>query len=861
MKSKKSQRPTFLILSILFIGLAWIPTLQCTSNSNVEPAPSDASTVDQSGTDKTEVRDTPPKTSALDEALKSNETRAGKIAKESELIRGPEAKSAVGDWKIYNNKVAFVIHGMRPSQNWSTSTGHIIDASTVKPDGKADDDHLEEVFSIVSLLRVAQATSIRVVQAGGEDQDAIIEVVAKDAGVPIVDSVLRTRNIGGDITIRYTLKPEASYLEVSTELKNDNRDRAIDLGDGVLFGDRTTWISSIVGYKVDDSQNKPLTWFAALGKNVSYMLTHGDPSKTMLVPLTQAAVYPLLGGLAADDGKPATYTRHFFVGNGSLEPLLSDWRTLHKKDAGKTLTVSVKGVASDSPARVSVLNDKKVAVTQASVTKDGDVTFGLPDGTYTVEVTAEGQAKASQEVAAGSKATLTLEPRGTLTIALTQKGLDGSDLGFIPARVELRSKALFKRVDYIANEQPIWLPAGTYNLLIAKGLTHEVVQKEVTIESGKTTKLTESIAMGVDTSGYISTDMHLHSSPSIDSELPLEKRISALAAEGVNFAVSSDHDTWTDYSPIVEKLKLTKWLKTAIGQEVSPFGFHTNAYPLKKLPKDENKYFAAVWSAYKGGEFQRLLEAPEIWAELRKRYDAQLIQINHPRRSQALLSLIDYDPKKGIKAVKEGKIDKNWDILEIYNGNDRDDFVNKTLPDYFSFLNQGWYKTAVGNSDSHGEGSRPGLARSLVMSSQSEGTKIDVDEITKNLKDNKVIVYAGPMIRMSTTEGDGPGQRIKKAKTELTIEVQAPTWMTVSFVKLYANGQLQETYPVTESKERVRFKKTITLEPKKDTWYIIMAGDDAKGMTPVYPGTKPLTMTNPIYLDVDGNGFNPTWQP
>lgn len=864
MNRKKTQSSMFLFLSLSFFGFAMVLSSQCSTQTATEPSTEavakDGDTTKEEGTSE-QVKETGISAKPLDVPLKENETRAGKITKESETITGPEAKSALEDWKLYNNKVAFVIHGLRPSQTWSTSTGHIIDASPVDANGKASHDHLEEVFSIISLLRIGQATTIELKSQGGVDQDAVLEVVVKDAGIPIIDSVLQTKTIGGVITIRYTLKPNASHLEISTELKEDKRVRAVDLGDGVLFGDRTTWISSIVGYKVDDAVNKPLSWLAAIGSNVSYMMAHSQPDKTLLVPLTQAAVFPLLGGLASDDGKPATYTRHLFVGDGSIEPLLASWKALHGKAKDKTLTVKVEGIATDSPASVSVLNEKNVALTQAMVAKDGEVSFDLPDGTYKAQVQAKGQATVSQDAKVGETTTLKLEPRGTLQIALSQKGLDGKDLGFVPARVELKSSSFSLRVDQIANEQPIWAPAGTYNLIVSKGLTHEVIQKEIKLEAGQTNKLTESLQVAVDTSGYVSTDMHLHSSPSIDSELPLEQRVSALAAEGVQFAVSSDHDTWTDYKPIVDKLKLTPWLITAIGQEVSPFGFHTNAYPLKVLPKDENRYFAAVWAAYKDGEFQRLMEAPEIWAELRKRYKAPLIQINHPRRGQALLSLVQYDPKKGIPAVKAGRIDDNWDVMEIYNGTDRSDFLEKTLPDYFSFLNQGWFKTAVGNSDSHSAGSRPGIARSLVMSSQSDASKIDVDEITQNLKDSKVIVYGGPMIRLSTPEGNGPGQRIKKAKTTLTIEVQAPSWMTVSYVKLYANGVLQETYPVTESKERVRFKQTITLEPQKDTWYIVMAGDEAKAMAPVYPGVKPLSMTNPIYLDVDGDGFKPTWTP
>lgn len=327
------------------------------------------------------------------------------------------------------------------------------------------------------------------------------------------------------------------------------------------------------------------------------------------------------------------------------------------------------------------------------------------------------------------------------------------------------------------------------------------------------------------------------------------------------YAVSSDHDTWTDYTPYVQKLKLEKWLKTSIGQEVSPIGFHANGYPVPKPPANANLYFNIPWAIYKDGEFQKLMEAPEIFKYMREKLNVPIVQINHPRRGQAFLSYVKYDNKKGIKDLQPGRLDSNWDVIELYNKKDRKDFLTKTLFDFFSFLNQGWYKTGVGNSDSHSEGNRPGMARTLIASSKANPSQIDPNEIVESLKKNRAIVYGGPMIRLRVDGKEAPGARIKKASVDLQIEIQAPSWVAVSYVKLYANGKLQETYQVPSSKDRVRFKKTVTLSPSVDTWYIVMAGDDNVDMSPVYPGVLPISMTNAMFLDINGDGFKPTWNP
>ncbi len=858
------------VLPVVIFFFGTLPLTYCTGPSK-EESTTDASPADQSINDPsingdTTQKDNPPQERAisqkpLDVGLAADEVRVGKITKDSERITGPEALSAIGDWKIYNSKVAFVIHGKRFSQTWSTSTGHVIDASPVDTNGRATHDLLEEIFPIVSLLRVVVAKKIEIIEPGGPGKQAILRVTASNAGIPIIDSVLKTANVEGTLEIDYILKPGETHLEIITRLQDDARDRAISLGDGILFGDRTRWIAPLKGWNIKKVVGLPIPWLGTTSPKVSYALAPKSKDASLQVPIAQAAVFPAIGGEAKEDVKVAEYKRWLFVGHGGLEEILVALRKLRKQTDTKELKGTVKGILKGVAVSVTANNNKGVVLSQTWAKSNGEFSFGLKAGEYTIVAAAEGYKTVSTKAKPGDTPSLTFVPRATVTIELAEKKLNGNTEPFVPARIEIKGKGFSKLVDLITPKQPIHLPSGSYTMLISRGLNYEYIQKKIELKEGQTLALKETLVEAVDTSGYVSADMHLHASPSADSTLPMEQRVSALAAEGIMFAVSSDHDVWTDYAPTVKTLKLEKWLKTAIGQEVSPFGFHSNGYPLKKLPQGKNRYFSVPWSIYKKGTFQKFMEAPEIYKGMREQFKVPIIQINHPRGSQALLSYVGYDPKKGIKALKPGRFDNNWDVIEAYNGTSREDFLTKTLFDYFSFLNQGWYKTAVGNSDSHTAGRRPGLARSLIRSKQANPVQIDMDEIIDSLKKNRAILYAGPMIRLTTSEGEAPGARIQKPSIDLNIEIQAPSWIAVSYVKLYANGKLQETYPVTASKNKVRFKKTVKLSPKKDTWYIVMAGDDKVGMAPVYPGVFPISMTNPLYLDIDGNGFKPTWQP
>jgi hypothetical protein len=100
--------------------------------------------------------------------------------------------------------------------------------------------------------------------------------------------------------------------------------------------------------------------------------------------------------------------------------------------------------------------------------------------------------------------------------------------------------------------------------------------------------------------------------------------------------------------------------------------------------------------------------------------------------------------------------------------------------------------------------------------------------------------------------------------------VQAAPWIPVEEVRLYGNGQLVTRIPVPPSDSVVRFDGAIELEPlTRDTYFVVEAGqqlpDDPRQQPPsgdlvaiIAPGVVSLAFTNPIFVDVDGNGvFDP----
>ncbi|MEO2164212.1 MAG: hypothetical protein ABGY29_16965 [bacterium] len=95
-----------------------------------------------------------------------------------------------------------------------------------------------------------------------------------------------------------------------------------------------------------------------------------------------------------------------------------------------------------------------------------------------------------------------------------------------------------------------------------------------------------TLAREVDTTGFISCDTHIHTLTfSGHGDSSVEERMVTLAGEGVELAISTDHNHNTDYAPYQERMGLGEHFTTVVGNEVTtPIG-HFNAFPLN--PEDE----------------------------------------------------------------------------------------------------------------------------------------------------------------------------------------------------------------------------------------------------------------------------------
>jgi len=384
-------------------------------------------------------------------------------------------------------------------------------------------------------------------------------------------------------------------------------------------------------------------------------------------------------------------------------------------------------------------------------------------------------------------------------------------------------------------------------------MEYSVDVQKVVFDRGQKATLKATLKRELDPKGFIGGDMHLHTYTfSGHGDANVEERLISCVAEGLEWAVATDHNAILDYAPYMKKLGLEKYMATAVGNEVStPIG-HFNTYPLAaEKPKVNSK----------------ITDGKELYETIRKvGLDHTLIQINHPRWVDSdFFNTKGLDPFYGIS--KHPEWDWGFDAFEVLNENfgigwrDAPDNKFSVKQDWFNMLNQGIKKTGIGNSDSHSVIAQiAGVPRNYIKNSTENPLEFDNKELSQSIKNQQVSVARGLFVNLETANGEGIGSTVtfpgESREVTFKLQVQAPSWVTCHKAELVENGVVIATYEIPKSTEIIRFEKEVTLRPKKDSWYVLIAYGD-EPMAPMVQGTEkpvlPIGFTNPIWMDVDGD--------
>jgi hypothetical protein len=403
----------------------------------------------------------------------------------------------------------------------------------------------------------------------------------------------------------------------------------------------------------------------------------------------------------------------------------------------------------------------------------------------------------------------------------------------------------------------IAVPAGTYVVSASRGPEFTVEQAVVEVLQGGTVSREFRLERMIDPRGFVSVDPHLHTTES-DGRTGIPERLRSIVAEGVDVAVATDHNVVTDYGPWLTKLGLGPWLAVIPGTEVTPpdFYIHFNIFPLSLTPP----------AGPKGPVVPLEGSVADLFAAARKKAPAALIQVNHPR-----LEDLGYFNNSRLDEKTAGAAASNFstefDLLEVMNGPAYFSRNDEAVEDWFHLLNRGFYYPITGSSDSHSaDGGEPGFSRVYVRYGGEKGDKLDWGAVARALKAGRSFVTNGPFVNFEVDGRYSSGDLVtrKSGKIVVEVSVQAAPWISVDEVRIIVNGERKIVRPVRGGRRSApRFEEKIPLVLLRDSSIVV----EVLGGETLFPvvlaegsdGTKdqaalPYALTNPLFVDVDGNG-------
>ena len=389
------------------------------------------------------------------------------------------------------------------------------------------------------------------------------------------------------------------------------------------------------------------------------------------------------------------------------------------------------------------------------------------------------------------------------------------------------------------------LAPGTYRFIVSHGPEYDRFDSgDVVIVGGTPGSpqvVNATLNRVVDTTGFVSTDHHVHMLNSPDSTISRDERIVSMLAEGVDYFVNTDHDFIHDLSDEVAALKLpsggttdaSSLIAVAPSDEITTFDSgHFNAYPLPVGASvtgnaiDWGDATSPVGLGYPSDgaydltpdEFGQLVKGPP--------YNAPVFQANHFNSGT-----LGYFRVHGIDttvAPPQSNVDPNEVRLDPATTNTYTDeltaleiwiessigqnalAVGENMGDWFNMLNNFsssfplLRKAAVADSDTHSRVIvQAGGPRTMIASATDDPASIVPADLATNLNAGRAILTSGPFVEVvlenentlaTASHALGDSQIVEAFpiigfdRVRGTIEIHSPTWAPFDKVEVFISN-------------------------------------------------------------------------
>jgi len=835
----------------------------------------------------------------------ASQARARVLQDVAEQPWGPDALAAPGDVLLLNERAAFVIQSPDDPRTYYHYGGIPVDAVAVDGCEQAGPEALGELGFVLgqldlgsfndSSMHMVRGDSMDIVNDGSDGGAVVVEVHGSDDRFWLVEETLirgvyqdggrKTLDAlyGLDITVRYTLPPNDATLQIDVLLDGQ------PVTDGFLVG-ALSFPSDDTPAHAWSSGNVSVGGFG-LVTGVPFVEAGLDQGSTAIaMPGGNMARVVIAGVTALIDSNQALVPLQVLQGQTDTPLLLSVGPT----DPASASAALEPWLPEPSPGLDTAWSDVSGTVTDPSGTPVAGVRVDVstPDalgswqpmsqlytdeaghfsgrslavaGQWRLRAAEEGR-DAGEELAvdpnAATDLALSIGAHGEVQVAAT----DGQGTA-LPVRAELERDDGLVIVSFPTPQDPsIEAPPGHYTAFLTRGYEYEPATVELSVPEDGSASLSATLPHVVDTTGWVSFDSHVHAGPSADStELPVQ-RMRTAAGSGLDLVISTDHEVIVDLSGAVEEAGLSDILAYALGSEVTAIvPEHTNAWPFPV--HDDVRGDPVRW-------YQ--LGFPGIFAAERKR-GAQVIQLNHSRVDGecGILCVLDWDRMSEAPstddpealALPPGTEIWSWDFdsFEVMNSL-RSPYLwpddprhSGALYDWMAFHNLGHKVTGVAVTDIHSE-ETPGTPRTYAQVADDAPGAFTVDEVAQAVLDGAAVIGVGAFARV-TLDGAGPGQTVTDTDgtVSLWLHIEGIPEIDLTRVDVLVDCDPALSLSATDAGGVVKLDQTLplVLPLNQDAYVIVIAMGEQpmpRGLESADAATVPRAITNPIFVDGDGDG-------
>lgn len=862
-------------------------------------------------------------------------------------MEGPDALGGKGDYLLMNEHAAFIIQGTDHVNTYYYYGGTPVDGVALEGCSQASLERFEEMGFVVGLLnledllastiRCFRGDSVKVINDGSNGQAAVVRVYGADDFFWLVELELigmfytdfgipkpLSDPMELDIYVDYILPPDSSALRIEYNIHNTSNDEMEIFAGAILFFGDTTRYPIPLKYHYQMKKTHELLnllgmetvpvgvpWMVASSGDGAWSFAMKDinvgtadvSGVTAVLDIDQLLGSPIVLATNGEEGDTVTLTSFFGVGGGDHNTALLPLHEVNPNPVGLTYDLAdLEGTTydiltgdplPDVQLEIQIKNQDDEWVFLTGFISDENGRYGglIPDPGVECQLSARLEGRPSPLTEYFLPSETSNINIGFMSGGVLQYDVRDSTGKNIPVKVlvwELEGIEVGNQVRRIYSTTgygQVELVPDDYWVTVTRGYEYTPYQGEVKVDFGPTTLLEVTLDRVVDTTGFLSVDTHMHASPSADNYISIASRIATVAGEGLEVAVSTDHEYIGSWQSAIDDAGLWQWVATVVGQEVTaPLPGHTNIYGGIEPRYDINARGGEVkwWEPEPFVGYS--MDVAQIFEAERAR-GAQVIQINHPR-STGMTYFVDYDPEKGEPTTDPSKIgfpedaemwSWHFDAYELMNGMDNV-FYNPgadepaktgTFDDWMSFLNFGHRVTAVGVSDVHDYG-YPGYPRSYFVSPTDSPAAFDEEYLVKAVLEGRVIVSTGAFARVAIVDAGGAilaeiGDTYTlldgASSVDLRVHIEAIPEIDVTNFMVFVNCDLTSGPTTTTSPDSVvKYNGIITVPVPTDTdAHLVVLGFGEASLPrgfrgPGNPEGVPRFVTNAIYIDTDNTG-------